>query len=112
MRSWLLPSNSAARVSLPAGPSKTYFFSTFTHGNSRRCRFNWSRNFENFFSFARSCLRAASHSFWVTTLRFSIPRTVLIFGIRFSLVVMVAVLDVLSGGGRDRDLLLQFLQET
>src|SRR5207249_11093422 len=32
------------------------------------------------FSFTRSFLRATSHSFCDTTLRFSIPRTVLIFG--------------------------------
>src|SRR5204862_8271992 len=37
--------------------------------------------------FIRSCLRATSHSFCDTTLRFSIPRTVLIFGIMFSFVL-------------------------
>src|SRR5262245_58249571 len=79
--SWLLPQNKSARVTLPDGPSKTYSFSTLTQGSLRRCRFSSSRTFENFFSFNRSLLRAASHSCCDTTFRFSIPRTVLILGI-------------------------------
>src|SRR5207249_84748 len=86
MRSWLLPRNKSASVTLPVGPSKTYSFSTLTQGSLRRCRFNASRSFESFFSFTRSFLRATSHTFCDTTLRFSIPRTVLIFGIPFSFV--------------------------
>src|SRR5437773_12355430 len=81
MMSWLLPRNKSASLTLPVGPSKTYSFSILTQGSLRRCRFKWSRSFENFFSFARSFLRAASQSFCETTLRFSVPRTVLIFGI-------------------------------
>src|SRR6185369_3854450 len=65
------------------GPSKTYSFSILTQGKLRRWRFNASRSFENFFSFTRSFLRATSHSFCDTTLRFSIPPTVLIFGMKF-----------------------------
>src|ERR1043166_1429056 len=84
MTSWPLPANKSPSVVLPLGPSKTYSFSILTQGNLRRSRFNASRNFENFFSLARCFLRAASHSFWETTLRFSIPREVLIFGIIFS----------------------------
>src|SRR2546421_3086968 len=84
MMSWLLPQNKSPSVTLPLGPSKTYSFSTLTQGSLRRCRFNSSRSFENFFSFTRSFLRAASHSFCGTTLRFSIPRAVLILGIIFS----------------------------
>src|SRR2546423_1632376 len=83
MMSWLLPPNNSASVTLPDGPSKTYSFSTLTQGSLRRSRFISSRNFENFFSLARSFLRATSHSFCDTTLRFSIPRVVFIFGIIF-----------------------------
>src|SRR5437867_6383567 len=67
-----------------------YFLATLTQGSLRRCRFNVSRVFENFFSFTRSFLRAAIHSFCDTTLRFSIPWTVLIFGIRVLVVVEIA----------------------
>src|SRR6185295_10388470 len=81
MRSWLLPPNKSPSVTLPVGPSKTYSFSILTQGSLRRLRFSSSRSFENFFSFTRSFLRATSHSFCETTLRFSIPRTVLILGI-------------------------------
>src|SRR5690349_12349394 len=81
MMSWLLPPNNSASVTLPAGPSNTYSFSIFTQGSLRRSRFKASRSFENFFSFPRSFLRAASHSVCETTLRFSRPRTVLISGI-------------------------------
>src|SRR6266536_6614809 len=87
MMSWLLPQNKSASVTLPVGPSKTYSFSILTQGSVRRCRFNSSRSFENFFSFAKSFLRAISHSFGETTLRFSIPWTVLILGIILDLLV-------------------------
>src|SRR3954462_10957702 len=85
MRSWLLPWNRSANFSLPEGPSKTYSFSIFTQGSLRRWRFNWSCSLENFFSLSSSFLRAASHCFCETTLRFSVPRTVLILGIMFLL---------------------------
>src|SRR5271170_961966 len=90
MMSWLLPQNKSANVTLPVGPSKTYSFSILTHGNLRRSRFNLSRSFENLFSFARSFLRATSHCFCETTLRFSILRAVLIFGINFSVFFLVS----------------------
>src|SRR5262245_56482211 len=86
MMSWVLPQNISPSVTLPVGPSKTYSFSILTQGSWRRRRFNSSRTFENFFSFANSFLRAPSHSLGETTLRFSIPRTVLIFGIQSSFV--------------------------
>src|SRR6266481_889135 len=85
--SWLLPQNKLARVVLPSGPSKTYSFSTLTKGSFRRCLFNSSRSFENFFSFTSSFLRAESQSFCATTLRSSVPLTVLILGIRVSFVL-------------------------
>src|SRR2546426_913075 len=88
MMSWLLPPNKSASVTLPVGPLKTYSFSTLTQGSLRRCRFNASRSFENFFSFSRSLLRAPSHSCCETTLRFSTPRTVLILGMAFSFVLL------------------------
>src|SRR5437870_13354970 len=83
--SWLLPQNKSASATFPIGPSNRYSFSILTQGSSRRCRFSSSRNFENFFSFTRSFLRATSHSFCETTLRFSIPWTVLILGITLDL---------------------------
>src|ERR1700731_2288124 len=60
--SWLLFSKSSANVSLPFGPSKTYFFSTSSHGNSRRFRLNSSRIRENSFSLVRNAVRALIHS--------------------------------------------------
>src|SRR2546427_6276106 len=86
--SWLLPPNKSASITWPVGPSKTYSFWILTQGNLRRCRFNSSRSFENFFSLTRSFLRATSHSFCETTLRFSIPWTVLILGITLDLSVL------------------------
>src|SRR5438128_12200775 len=88
MRSWLLPQNKSASVTLPVGPSKTYSFSILTQGSLRRWRFNLSRSFVNVFSSFKSFLRATSHSFCDTTLRFSIPWTVLIFGITFDFLVL------------------------
>src|SRR5260370_41409145 len=70
--SWLLPPNRSASVSLPFGPSKTYFFSTFSQGSSRRCRLSSSRSRENSFSFFKSSFRAASHSAAATTFGCSI----------------------------------------
>src|SRR5438105_9895195 len=108
MRSWLLPQNKSASVTLPVGPSKTYSFSILTQGSLRRCRFSSSRSFENFFSFTRSFLRATTHSFGETTLRFSTPWTVLIFGITsdslFSFFV-VQLLLICKRTFQDRDLL-------
>src|SRR5713226_4859832 len=79
--SWLLPQNRSVNDTLPIGPSKAYSFSTLTQGSFRRCLFNSSRSFENFFSFTSSFLRAESQSFCATTLRSSVPLTVLILGI-------------------------------
>src|SRR6185436_8058350 len=96
--SWLFPQNKSPSVTLPVGASKTYSFSTFTHGSLRRSWFIASRNFENFFSFVRSFLRAAIHSFCETTFRFSTPRTVLIFGIIFSLPFIESTFQILAIG--------------
>jgi hypothetical protein len=60
--SWLRPWKRSASVSFPFGPSNTYFFSTFSHGNSRRARLSSSRNRVNSFSFFSSSFRAATHS--------------------------------------------------
>src|ERR1041384_3490181 len=88
MMSWLLPRNKSPSVTLPFGPSKTYSFSIFTHGSVRRSAASTSRNFENLFSFVRSFVRAAMHSFCDTTLRFSIPWMVLILAMAFLLRVL------------------------
>src|ERR1700728_1589682 len=66
MASWPLRPNRSDSVSFPFAPSKTYFFSIFSHGNSRRRRLSSSRIRVNSFSFVRNCLRAASHSAGVT----------------------------------------------
>src|ERR1700733_43281 len=66
--SWLLPPNSSASVCLPFAVSNTYFFSTFSHGNSRRFLLSASRALVNAFSSARCALRAAIHSSWETIL--------------------------------------------
>src|SRR5580692_11897677 len=70
--SWLLPSNRSARVFLPPGESKTYFFSTFTQGSWRRSAASASRSRVSCFSLASSFLRAASHSSRDTIFGFSI----------------------------------------
>src|SRR5215471_7878493 len=70
--SWLRPAKRSASVSFPFGVSNTYFFSTLTHGNSRRSALSLSRSRVNSFSFFRCYLRAASHSSCDTTFRGSI----------------------------------------
>jgi hypothetical protein len=59
MTNWQRPSNRSASVLLPSGASKTYSFSTFTHGSSRRSALSLSRNRVSSFSLTRCCLRAA-----------------------------------------------------
>src|SRR5262249_17184961 len=51
-----------SRLTLPLGPSNSYFFSTAIHGIRRRSAAIASRARVRDFSFARSCSRAASHS--------------------------------------------------
>src|ERR1700723_2111017 len=63
----LSPKRSAS-VTLPDGESKTYFFSTFSQGSSRRWLASSSRRRVSCFSFARNSFRAVSHSEWETTL--------------------------------------------
>src|SRR5215469_13361355 len=62
MISCLRPSNKSSRLTLPLGPSNSYFFSTAIHGIRRRSAANASRERVKAFSFTRSCWRAASHS--------------------------------------------------
>src|SRR5215475_8206211 len=56
------PSNRSSRLTLPLGPSNSYFFSTAIHGIRRRSAASASRERVKAFSFTRSCWRAASHS--------------------------------------------------
>src|SRR5271168_821708 len=70
--SWLLPSKRSARVFLPPGESKTYFFSTLTQGSWRRSAAIASRSRVSRFSLTSSFLRAASHSSRDTIFGFSI----------------------------------------
>src|SRR5215813_5986459 len=58
----LRPSNRSSRLTLPLGPSNSYFFSTAIHGIRRRSAASASRERVKAFSFTRSCWRAASHS--------------------------------------------------
>src|SRR6516225_1717122 len=58
----LRPSNRSSRLTLPLGPSNSYFFSTATHGIRRRSAASASRERVKAFSFTRSCWRAGSHS--------------------------------------------------
>src|SRR5207245_10706180 len=58
----LRPSNRSSRLTLPLGPSNSYFFSTATQGIRRRSAASASRERVKAFSFTRSCWRAASHS--------------------------------------------------
>src|SRR6266478_7062146 len=56
------PSNRSSRLTLPLGPSNSYFFFTASHGIRRRSAASASRARVNSFSFTSSCWRAASHS--------------------------------------------------
>src|SRR5262245_5946836 len=67
MKSWLRPSNRSASVTCRFGPSKTYSFSTLTHGRARRSLAKRSRSLVSSFSLARSAVRAVSHSSRDTT---------------------------------------------
>src|SRR5260370_39041328 len=49
-------------LTLPFGPSNSYFLSTAIHGIRRRSAASASRERVKAFSFTRSCCRAASHS--------------------------------------------------
>src|ERR1019366_504559 len=56
------PSNKSSRLTLPLGPSNSYFLSTASQGIRRRSAASASRERVKAFSFTRSCWRAASHS--------------------------------------------------
>src|ERR1700692_5132182 len=61
MINWGRPSNKSSRLTLPLGPSNSYFLSTASQGIRRRSAASASRERVNAFSFTRSCWRAASH---------------------------------------------------
>src|SRR6516162_8725378 len=61
MINWRRPSNRSRRLTLPLGPSNSYFFPTAIHGIRRRSAASASRERVKAFSFTRSCWRAASH---------------------------------------------------
>src|ERR1700730_15615405 len=65
--SWLLFSKSSANACLPLGPSKTYFFSTNSHGSSRLFRLSSSLRPVHSFSFLKKAVRALIHSSCETT---------------------------------------------
>src|ERR1700722_8629080 len=56
------PSNKSGRLTLPLGPSNSYFLSTASQGIRRRAAAMASRARVNSFSLTSSCWRAASHS--------------------------------------------------
>src|SRR5262245_56488567 len=58
----LRPSNRSSRLTLPLGPSNSYFFSTAIHGIRRRSAARASRARVNSLSFTSSCWHAVSHS--------------------------------------------------
>src|ERR1700722_20014275 len=58
----LRSSNKSSRLTLPLGPSNSYFFSTAIQGIRRRSAARASRERVRAFSFTRSCCRAVSHS--------------------------------------------------
>src|SRR5262249_22783221 len=59
---WRRSSNKSSRLTLPLGPSNSYFLSTASQGIRRRSAASASRDRVKAFSFTRSCWRAASHS--------------------------------------------------
>src|SRR5947199_9219506 len=87
------PSNRSSRLTLPLGPSNSYFFSTANQGIRRRSAAIASRERVKAFSFTSSCCRAVSHSCADTTggvFFGSCP-----FGFCISLVALVAILFLL-----------------
>src|SRR5208283_4352473 len=93
------PPNRSASVTLPCGPSNTYSFSTFSQGNSRRCRLSSSRNFVNYFSFRRNSFRLAIHSLGDTT---SCPRTPVLVASVVIRVLLFSCLNWLLLGPQNR----------
>src|SRR5262249_10864634 len=89
----LRPSNRSSRLSLPLGPSNSYFFSTNVHGIRRRSAASASRERVRAFSFTRSCWRAASHSCADTIA--GVFNAICPFGCCFSLASLVAILFLL-----------------
>src|SRR6266567_3942935 len=88
------PSNKSSRLTLPLGPSNSYFFSTAIHGIRRRSAASASRERVKAFSFTRSCWRAASHSCCDTIGGVFIARCPLPGSL--SLCLLVAILFLLS----------------
>src|SRR6266568_1747371 len=87
------PSNKSSRLTLPFGPSNSYFFATAIHGIRRRSAASASREWVKAFSFTSSCWRAASHSCADTIGGVFFGRCP--FGFSMSLFVPVAILFLL-----------------
>src|SRR5215468_10971317 len=85
----LRPSNKSSRLTLPLGPTNSYFFTTAIHGIRRRSAANASRERVKAFSLTRSCCRAASHSCASTIGGVFI--TISSFGRSLSLSLLVAI---------------------
>src|SRR5216683_2169951 len=87
------PSNKSSRLTLPLGPSNSYFLSTASQGIRRRSAASASRERVKAFSFTRSCWRAASHSCCDTVGGVFIARCP--FPCSLSLSLLVAILFLL-----------------
>src|SRR3984885_4571283 len=87
-------SNKSSRLTLPWGPSNSYFFSTDIQGIGRRSAASASRERVNAFSFTRSCWRAVSHSCCDTIGRVLIADCIFLSSLFLSLVVAILFLLV------------------
>src|SRR5580700_9044364 len=103
MINWRRPSNKSSRLTLPLGPSNSYFLSTASQGIRRRSAASASRERVKAFSLTRSCWRAASHSCCETTGGVFIASCS--FGCSMPLCLLVAILFLLP-------FLLDFLKQT
>src|ERR1700720_827348 len=88
----LRPSNRSSRLTLPLGPSNSYFLSTTIHGMRRRSAASASRERVKAFSFTSICWRAASHSCCDTIGGVFIARCPFGFSLFLSLLVAISFL--------------------
>src|ERR1700720_117217 len=86
----------SSRLTLPLGPSNSYFFSTASHGIRRRSAASASRERVKAFSFTRSCWRATSHSCGDTIGGVFIARCSFPCSISLSLLVAILFLLLMS----------------
>src|SRR5260370_39628125 len=93
MINWGRPLNRSRRLTLPLGPSNSYFLSTASQGIRRRSAASASRERVKAFSFTRSCWRAVSHSCGDTIGGVLIARCP--FPCSLSLFLLVAILFLL-----------------